>query len=85
MKKMFFHHATCKTRTNCKISTFFEDLNFLNLRNHLKLMSGKGKYLTEICWKLLIDASKALISCIFPENITIFCEFLGKHMYAPRF
>ena len=37
MKKiMFFHDATRKTRTNCKISTYFEDLNFLNPRNHLK-------------------------------------------------
>ena len=37
--------------------------------------SGKGKYLTEICWKLSIFASKALISCIFPKNIINFCNF----------
>ena len=30
MKKiMFFHDVTRKTRATCKISTFFEDLNFL--------------------------------------------------------
>ena len=34
---MFFHDATCKqTRAACKILTFFEDLNFLNPRSHLK-------------------------------------------------
>ena len=34
MKKiMFFHDVTRKT---CKILSFFEDLNFLNLRSHLK-------------------------------------------------
>ena len=32
---MFFHNATWKT-TTCKISTFFEDLSFLNPRSHLK-------------------------------------------------
>ena len=26
-----------KTKRNCKISTFFEDLNFLNPRSHLKV------------------------------------------------
>ena len=44
----------------------------------IKLMSGcgKDKYLTEICWKLLTFASKALISSIFPKNVTNFCDFL---------
>ena len=44
----------------------------------MKLMSGcgKGKYLTKICWKLSIFDSKALISCIFPKNVTNFCDFL---------
>ena len=37
---------------------------------------GNGKYLTEICWKLSIFASKALISCIFPKNITDICDFV---------
>ena len=36
---------------------------------------GKGKYLTEICWKLLIFASEPLISCILSININ-FCDFL---------
>ena len=35
MKKTFFHDATRKTRTTCKISIFFEDFNFLNPRRHL--------------------------------------------------
>ena len=35
-KTMFFHDATRKTRTTCKISTFFEDLSFLNPRSHLE-------------------------------------------------
>ena len=53
----------------------------------MKLMPGcgKDKYLTTISWKLPILASKAFISCIFPKNITIFCDFLEKHMYAPCF
>ena len=44
----------------------------------MKLMSGCGKrkYLTKICWKLSIFGSKALISCIFPKNVTNFCDFL---------
>ena len=44
----------------------------------IKLMSGcgTGKYLTEICWKLSIVDSKALISCIFPKNVVNFCDFL---------
>ena len=37
---------------------------------------GNGKYLIEICWKLLIFASKALISCVFPKTVTTFCDFL---------
>ena len=37
LKKCFFHNATCKTSAICKISTFFEDLRFLNSRSHLKL------------------------------------------------
>ena len=32
---MFFPDATSKTRTTCKISTFFEDISFLNPRSHL--------------------------------------------------
>ena len=32
---MFFHDASRKTRT-CKISTFFEDLSFLNPRSYLQ-------------------------------------------------
>ena len=37
MKKiLFFHDAARKTRTTCKISTFFGDLNFLKPRSHLK-------------------------------------------------
>ena len=38
MKKiMFFHDATRKTRTTCKTSTIFKDLNFLNRKNHFKI------------------------------------------------
>ena len=32
---MFFHDATLKTRTTCKISNCFENLNFLNPRSYL--------------------------------------------------
>ena len=32
---MSFDDATCKPRTACKISTFFEDLSFLNPKGHL--------------------------------------------------
>ena len=53
-------------------------LNLNQIFAVIKLMSGcgKGKYLTEICWKLSIVDSKALISCIFPKNIVNFCDFL---------
>ena len=53
-------------------------LNLSQIFVVIKLMSGcgKGKYLTEICWKLSIVDSKALISCIFPKNIVNFCDFL---------
>ena len=49
----------------------------------IKLMAGcgKGKYMTKIYWKMPIFASKPLISCIFSENITNFCDFLEKHIY----
>ena len=33
---MFSHYATCKISPTCKISSFFEDLSFLNPRSHLK-------------------------------------------------
>ena len=33
---MFSHYATRKTSPICKISTFSEDLSFLNPRSHLK-------------------------------------------------
>ena len=33
---VFFHDATLKTRTTCKMSTFFEGLNYLNPWSHLK-------------------------------------------------
>ena len=33
---MFFHYATHKISLICKISTFSEDLNFLNPSSHLK-------------------------------------------------
>ena len=32
---MFFHYATCIISPICKISTFSEDLSFLNPRSHL--------------------------------------------------
>ena len=57
----------------------------------MKLMSGcgKGKYLTKICWKLSIFDSKALISCIFPKNVTHFCDFLENtcmyHVYNQKY
>ena len=35
---MFLHDATRKTRTTCKISTFFEDLSFLNPRTEADLI-----------------------------------------------
>ena len=34
---MFSHYATRKISPICKISTFSEDLNFLNPRSHLKM------------------------------------------------
>ena len=37
-KKMFFDNPTRKAITTCKISTFFEDLSFLNFRSHLNDM-----------------------------------------------
>ena len=48
---MFFHDATHKTRTACKISTFFEDLGFLKPRSHLKWspIVKKYKYLNKHC------------------------------------
>ena len=36
---MFFHYETCKISTICKMSTFFEDLSFLNPRSHLNISS----------------------------------------------
>ena len=43
MKKiMFFHDATRETRATRKISIFFEDLNFLNRKSHLKWRRVKG-------------------------------------------
>ena len=58
-----------------------EDLNLV-----IKLMSGcgKDKYLNEICWKLSIFASKALVSCILLKN-NKFLWFSWKHMYLPCF
>ena len=38
---MFFHDVTCKTRTTYKISTFFDDLSFLNPGSHLKMMGPR--------------------------------------------
>ena len=38
-KNPFFYDAAHKTRTTCKTSTFFEDLNFQNPRSHLKSLS----------------------------------------------
>ena len=37
---MFSNYATRKISPICKISTFFEDLSFLNPRNHLNLNDG---------------------------------------------
>ena len=34
---MFFHDATRKTRTTCKIPTFFEDHSLLNPKSHLNI------------------------------------------------
>ena len=42
MKNFFFHDGTRKIRTACKISTFFENLNFLHPRSHLKEHPLKG-------------------------------------------
>ena len=39
---MFFHYATRKISLICKISTFFEDLGFLNPRSHLKEQEACG-------------------------------------------
>ena len=48
---MVFHDATRRTRTACKISTFFEDLDFLNPRTHLKWspIVKKYKYINKHC------------------------------------
>ena len=40
---MFFYYATRKISPICKISTFFEDLGFLNPRSHLKLQVHYNK------------------------------------------
>ena len=39
---MFSHYATRKISPTCKISTFFEDLSFLNPRSHLKILKILG-------------------------------------------
>ena len=44
IKIMFFNNATRKIRTTCKISTFFEDLSFLNSMSHLKLSQHPAKF-----------------------------------------
>ena len=44
---MFFYCAAWKTSPICKISTFFEDLSFLNLRSHLNSFRKKNKHLTK--------------------------------------
>ena len=40
---MFSHYATRKISLICKISTFSEDLSFLNPRSHLNLFSWPSK------------------------------------------
>ena len=40
---MFSHYVTHKISPICKISTFSEDLSFLNPRNHLKCTKKKKR------------------------------------------
>ena len=51
-KIMFFRDATRKTRTTCKMSTFFEDLKFLNPKSHLIVQQLQHSSIAEITIQL---------------------------------
>ena len=69
---MLFHYATHKISLICKISTFFEDLSFLNPRSHL---NAKQRRLFEVIQKQSRDYMKNLSSKSI-KNIKTFYIFL---------
>ena len=82
-KKRFFHDATSKARTNCKNSTFFEDLNFLNIRSHLNgkldfLSSGRKFWIIFLSSNFKSAANVFLILFYNESFLCYVCKFFGK-------